>query len=68
LRFRRRDDGSAEHEVFDGTGALRVIAVPPPDDLAPASEPMRDRLLRWVAEHAPGTTARAIRIALGVER
>ena len=33
LRFRRQGDGSARHEVIEREGALRVIEVPPPNDL-----------------------------------
>ena len=32
------------------------------------AEPLHDRLLRWGLDHLPGTTARAMRIAIGVER
>ncbi|HET8655099.1 MAG TPA: hypothetical protein VFL93_06265 [Longimicrobiaceae bacterium] len=68
LRFRRRDDGSAEHEASNRTGTLRVIEAPSPADVEAGSEGLHERLVRFAAEHAPGTTARAIRIALGAER
>jgi hypothetical protein len=68
LRFRRGDDGEAEHEVLDRTGRLRVIEVPPPADASAGGEPLHDRLVRWGVGHMPGATARALRIAIGVER
>jgi glycogen debranching enzyme len=67
LRFRRRDDGSAEHEVLSREGSLRVVEVPPPNDVGADRASRRDRLVRWAVRRAPGTTARALRIAMGVE-
>lgn len=65
LRFRRRDDGSAEHQVIERNGEIWVIEVPPPVDLAAQRENPRDHLVRWAVEHAHGTVAEAIRIAMG---
>ena len=66
LRFERRPDGSAGHEVLDRAGRLVVLEVPPPQDLSGGS-PL-DALKAWAIEHAPGREARALRIALGMER
>jgi glycogen debranching enzyme len=64
LRFRRRDDGSASHEVLSRRGTLAVVEAPPPD-VAAASD-----LGEWLAAHAlraaPGRLARAARLALGI--
>ena len=66
LRFERRDDGSASHKVLDQDGRLLVIEAPPPQDVHAASP--TDALKAWAIEHAPGRHARALRIALGLER
>jgi glycogen debranching enzyme len=66
LRFERRDDGSASHEILAQDGHLLVVEAPPPQDVAAAS-PM-DAVKAWAIEHAPGRPARALRIALGLER
>jgi glycogen debranching enzyme len=65
LRFRRRDDGSAAHEVLERTGTLHVVSAPPPADLAAGRESLLDHLKGWGVRHAPGRTARLLRIALG---
>jgi hypothetical protein len=65
LRFTRRDDGTAEHEVLERQGRLVVIAVGPPgavDDVT-----WRERLGRMALHGLPGRRARAARIALGLE-
>jgi glycogen debranching enzyme len=67
VRFRRRDDGTADHEVIHRGGALRIVEVPPPNDVDFEGASRRDRLLRWAVRRAPGATARALRIAMGVE-
>ena len=67
LRFRRRDDGSAVHEVLERVGAVRVVAAPPPADLASGRESLLDHVKGWGVRHAPGRTARLLRIALGLE-
>ncbi len=65
LRFTRRADGGAEHEVLERRGTLHVVAAPPPDDLAPEREAWRERLAGWALDHAPGRIGRALRIAMG---
>jgi glycogen debranching enzyme len=68
LRFTRQSDGSAAHEVISRHGGeVRVISAAPPSDLSRARESIADRLKEWGLRHAPGTTARALRIALGLE-
>jgi glycogen debranching enzyme len=66
LRFQRRDDGSASHEVIEQDGRLLVIEAPPPQDVAGGT--MVEAVKAWAIEHAPGRQARALRIALGLER
>jgi glycogen debranching enzyme len=66
LRFERRDDGSAGHEVLEQEGRLLVIEAPPPQDVTAAST--LDGIKSWAIAHAPGRHARALRIALGLER
>ena len=66
LRFERREDGSASHEILEQDGHLFIVEAPPPQDVAGAS-PM-DAVKAWAIEHAPGRPARALRIALGLER
>jgi glycogen debranching enzyme len=64
IRFERRADGSASHDVIERDGPLTLIEVQPPQaaDLGPL-----DEAASWVLEHAPGATARILRIALGLE-
>jgi hypothetical protein len=64
LRFRRRDDGSASHEVLSHSGVLLVVEAPPPD--AAGNEEVGESVARLVVEHAPGRLARAARLALGI--
>ena len=66
LRFERRADGSAGHEILEQDGRLLLVEAPPPQDVAAAS-PV-DALKAWAIEHAPGRQARALRIGLGLER
>lgn len=66
LRFERRDDRGASHEILDQTRRLLVIEAPPAQDVGPAG-PI-DAAKSWAIEHAPGRQARALRIALGLER
>jgi glycogen debranching enzyme len=68
FRLRRMENGHAEHEVFDRAGTVHVIDVPPPVDLGRERGHLVHRLERWSVVHAPGTTARALRIAMGLER
>lgn len=65
IRFRRDEDGGTSHEVVEKTGRLVVLAVPPPNDVDRETAIWRDRLERWVLDHAPGRLARAARIAFG---
>jgi glycogen debranching enzyme len=67
LRFTRRRDGSAAHEVTSRQGDLHVVEVSPPLDLLPEREGVTDHLKAWALRHAPGSTARALRIALGLD-
>jgi len=67
IRFRRREDGSVTHEVLERTGELHVISAPPPVDLGSDLESLPERLKGWGVRHAPGRTARLIRIALGLD-
>jgi glycogen debranching enzyme len=62
LRFVRRADGSATHEVLDQTGRLLVVTVPPPNDVGNQGGSWIEA---WMLRHAPGRTAREIRLALG---
>ena len=66
LRFTRRDDGTAAHEVVEQDGRLVVLEAPPPQDVG-ATAPL-DGIKAWAIAHAPGRQARALRIALGLER
>lgn len=64
LRFHRNADGSADHEVLERQGTLVIVGSPPPQ--APdETRSWGERLKEWSVEHAPGRTARALRIALG---
>jgi glycogen debranching enzyme len=67
LRFTRREDGSAAHEVIARRGDLHVVAAPPPIDLLRSRESTADHLKEWALRHAPGTAARALRVALGID-
>jgi glycogen debranching enzyme len=66
LRFRRRDDGVADHEVLERDGPLLVVEAPPPQDVSGEADP-GERLKSWALERMPGRLARALRIALGIE-
>jgi len=63
IRFERPPDGRTSYETFDRGGPLHVIEVPPPQ--AQDSQGWRDALARWILDHAPGSTAAALRIAIG---
>jgi glycogen debranching enzyme len=63
LRFRRRDDGSASHEVLARRGTLIVAEAPPPD--APGAN-LGESLATLLMTHAPGRVARAARLAIGI--
>jgi glycogen debranching enzyme len=62
IRFERSRNGTTGYETFDRSGPLHVIDVPPPQ--AEDLHGWRDSIARWILEHAPGQTARALRIAL----
>jgi glycogen debranching enzyme len=64
LRFRRRPDGSASHELLSRRGPLLVVEAPPPD--AAEHSGLAETLGALVLEHAPGRLARAARLALGM--
>jgi glycogen debranching enzyme len=64
IRFRRRPDGSASHEVIERHGAIVVVEAPPPEIAHPRS--LREAVSATVLAHAPGRLARAGRIALGM--
>jgi glycogen debranching enzyme len=66
IRFERRDDGTASHRILEQDGRLLVVEAPPPQDVGAAS-PV-EAVKAWAIEHAPGRQARALRIALGLER
>lgn len=64
LRFRRRDDGSASHEVISRRGTLAVVEAPPPDTATPGD--LGEWLVGWALRAAPGRVSRAARLALGL--
>ena len=64
LRFRRRPDGSAAHEVLRRRGTLIVAEAPPPDASQPAG--FGEVLALTALQHAPGRLFRAARLALGL--
>ncbi|HSK08425.1 MAG TPA: glycogen debranching N-terminal domain-containing protein [Vicinamibacterales bacterium] len=65
LHFERRADGTTSHTVLSKTGTLHVLEVPPPQDVERGHQRWRDVLTASILDHAPGRTARALRIALG---
>jgi glycogen debranching enzyme len=65
LRFVRRADGSAAHEVLHQTGRLLTLNVPPPNDTGDGDGSWIDEAKAWLLRHAPGRKAREIRLALG---
>jgi glycogen debranching enzyme len=64
LRFRRRPDGTASHEVLSRRGMLVVAEAPPPD--AAARMDLGESLATLAMEVAPGRLARALRLAVGL--
>lgn len=64
LRFRRRSDGSASHEVLSRRGTLVVAEAPPPDVVDHAGP--REAIAALALSHAPGRLAHAARLALGM--
>ena len=67
IRFERQQDGTTAWDVIERDGLLFVIGSAPPQDLRPADESTDEMLKAWLLEHAPGRTARALRVALGIE-
>jgi hypothetical protein len=51
--------------VIEKHGTLRVIEMPPPQDLPAAAHTWPEQVKEWFVGHAPGTMAAALRIALG---
>jgi glycogen debranching enzyme len=66
IRFERDEDGSASHEVLAQEGVLHIVSVPPPDAVRGPTG-VREHLVRWAMDHAPGRLPSALRIALGNE-
>ncbi|HWK11824.1 MAG TPA: glycogen debranching N-terminal domain-containing protein [Vicinamibacterales bacterium] len=64
LQFERRADGSTTHHVFDKTGPMYIVEVPPPQRTEGSHQSWRDAVAAWIVEHAPGRAAAAARIAL----
>lgn len=64
LEFERHADGSASHKVTERDGHLLVLEAPPPQAI---DEDLGEAIGSWMIEHAPGRSARAIRIAMGLE-
>ncbi|HEX5450968.1 MAG TPA: glycogen debranching N-terminal domain-containing protein [Candidatus Limnocylindrales bacterium] len=63
LRFRRRSDGRADHEVLDRRGRLAVVELGAPN--APGVSPV-DWLARLALRRLPERRVQAARIALGL--
>ena len=64
IRFERAADGHAHAEVVARSGRVRLVEMPPPDEIERADGAWSE-LKAWALEHAPGVTAREIRLALG---
>jgi glycogen debranching enzyme len=67
LRFERRPDGSASHQVLRRHGAVLVVESGPPADATGAPRPWLESAQLAGLRLAPGRLVRAARIALGVE-
>ncbi|HEY3523064.1 MAG TPA: amylo-alpha-1,6-glucosidase, partial [Candidatus Limnocylindrales bacterium] len=61
LRFTRRSDGSARHEVVERTGPIVVVVVGPPNG---EDASWRERVARAALRYLPGRRGRAARIAM----
>ncbi|HEY7735908.1 MAG TPA: glycogen debranching N-terminal domain-containing protein [Candidatus Limnocylindrales bacterium] len=65
LRFTRRADGSADHQVLRREGRLLVVTGGPPQ---PAGrEAANERVKRVLLERLPGEAATMVRLALGID-
>lgn len=64
LRFRRRPDGTAAHDVVRRRGTVIVAEAPPPDAAEPAA--LGEVLALAALKQAPGRLARAARLAVGM--
>ncbi|MDF2735718.1 MAG: amylo-alpha,6-glucosidase [Chloroflexota bacterium] len=64
LGFERRADGSAEWRVLDRRGRLVVVGAGPPNPLEPRTP--WDQVQYGLVRRAPGRSARAARIAIGL--
>jgi glycogen debranching enzyme len=64
VRFERRADGTAKHEVLERDGTLHLVEVPAPDDID-GPHGVRERLVSMAMQRAPGRLPQALRIALG---
>jgi hypothetical protein len=67
LRFERGSDGATRCDVLEQHARLHVLSASPPQD-AEDRQRWSDYIASWLLEHAPGRTAAALRIALGVDR
>jgi glycogen debranching enzyme len=64
IRFERAADGRAHADVVARSGRVRLVEMPPPDEIERGAGAWTE-LKAWALEHAPGVTAREIRLALG---
>jgi glycogen debranching enzyme len=64
IRFERAADGRAHADVIARSGRVRLVEMPPPDEIERGAGPWTE-LKAWALAHAPGVTAREIRLALG---
>ena len=66
IRFERREDGSASHDVIERDGTLHVVGVPSPNTADGTDVGPMDRLMLFAIDRAPGRMAKVLRIALGL--
>jgi glycogen debranching enzyme len=67
IRFERRPDGSASHQVLRRRGAVLVVEAGPPADASGAPRPWIEAAQLAGLRRAPGRLVRAARIAIGLE-
>src|SRR5690606_15443722 len=67
IRVVRHQDGTTAWAVVERDGLLFATGSAPPQDPRAADESTDEMLKAWLLEHAPGRTARALRVALGIE-